>query len=377
METDLKEVVLNIHKNFPDSPQMIDATLTCLAVMDTLLISGLSHCIGLNLVGPSASSKSAVLSFFVGLIITLRVDNFTSRAFVTHYAGISREELEKIDLLSKLPGKCMIISDLAPLFTSSMEDLIQNIGVLTRIFDGQGYQSASGVYGMRGYTGRLIFSWLGATTPLPYRVWEALNRLGSRFVFLNMGEQVSSKDGLVGMLREGDLGGKVDNCSAVIREFMEALWKLHGGTGNVKWDTKADDKNLLIEISKMAIDVVNWRGIIQREDETGHNPPLIESPQRLVSTLYYIAQGCALIYGRTQLALADLKIVRAIAYSSMPQDRRLIREALLVRGFLTSEEVEGTIGCSRPTAHKVMGELKALGLVILEGSPRQHVIRLA
>ena len=165
--TDLKSVVLTIHENFPDDPQILRAALTGMATIACLLLDDLPHCIGLNFVGPPASAKTTVLDFFDTLSMVHRTDNFTPASFVSHYAGKTAEDLSKIDLLPRIKGKCILIPELAPLFSARHEDLMKNFGTITRVFDGRGFESESGVHGHRGYSGDFLFAWLGATTPLP------------------------------------------------------------------------------------------------------------------------------------------------------------------------------------------------------------------
>ena len=44
------------------------------------------------------------------------------------------------------------------------------IGILTRVFDGEGLETDSGVRGRRGYKGEDFFTLMGATTPFDKRV---------------------------------------------------------------------------------------------------------------------------------------------------------------------------------------------------------------
>ena len=76
--------------------------------------------------------------------------------------------------------------ELAPLFGLRNEDLLENFSILTRVLDGQGLTTDSGVHGHRGHTGDFLFAWIGCTTPIEHRVWKTMGKLGSRFLFLEM-----------------------------------------------------------------------------------------------------------------------------------------------------------------------------------------------
>ena len=86
---------------------------------------------------------------------------------------------------------------------------------------------------------------------------------------------------------------------------------------------------------------------------------------RLGATLYAIARGYALVRGEIQLLPLCIDVVRSIANSSMPEDRRMIFEALQSNRELSTTDVKKIVGASEPTAIKVMRELDALGVVEL------------
>ena len=52
--------------------------------------------------------------------------------------------------------------ELSPMFTTKEENLIQLLGIITRIADGHGYFSDSGAHGQRGYDEDIMFAWVGA-----------------------------------------------------------------------------------------------------------------------------------------------------------------------------------------------------------------------
>jgi CRP-like cAMP-binding protein len=121
----------------------------------------------------------------------------------------------------------------------------------------------------------------------------------------------------------------------------------------------------------MAIKVCGWRGLQLRQNGVGYNPALEEVPRRLAQTLYALARGRALLYKRNQLDYGDIEFVSHIAYASMPEDRARIFQYLWEReGYperkgepLTISIVAKLLGCTYPTAERVVGELITLGVV--------------
>ena len=115
-----------------------------------------------------------------------RSDKFTPKSFVSHSASVSREKLQEVDLLPRIRHRVLLVPELAPLFGLRNEDLLENFSILTRVLDGQGLSTDSGVHGRRGHTGDYLFAWIGCTTPIEYRVWKTMGKLGSRFLFFEM-----------------------------------------------------------------------------------------------------------------------------------------------------------------------------------------------
>lgn len=74
---------------------------------------------------------------------------------------------EEVDLLPRIRHKVFLFPELAPLFGLRNEDLLGSFSILTRVLDGQGLSTDSGVHGRRGHTGDYIFAWIGCTTPIP------------------------------------------------------------------------------------------------------------------------------------------------------------------------------------------------------------------
>ena len=62
-------------------------------------------------------------------------------------------------MLSKMKNKLFLISE-APTFAAKEDDLIQVLGIMTRILDGHGYESDTGAHGHRGYCEEMMFTWI-------------------------------------------------------------------------------------------------------------------------------------------------------------------------------------------------------------------------
>ena len=141
--TEAKDWKVVVGEHFPG---LVPPVAACIATACSLILSDLSNCPALVLIGQPSSSKTTILEFINPSFVYLS-DNFTPRAFVTHAANIKKADLEKIDLLPRLKHKLWMVKDLAPIFSKRLDDLTETVGMLTRILDGRGYQSDSGAQG--------------------------------------------------------------------------------------------------------------------------------------------------------------------------------------------------------------------------------------
>lgn len=121
-------------------------------------------------------------------------DNFSAKSFVSHSTAVKREELEKIDLLPRIKNKFFLTPELSPTFTKKDDDLIEILGILTRVLDGQGYESDTGAHGHRGYSGEHMFTWVGAAVDVPYKVHKHLGNLGAKLYFLRLSTFEKNED---------------------------------------------------------------------------------------------------------------------------------------------------------------------------------------
>jgi hypothetical protein len=93
------------------------------------------------LLGAPSSYKTLGIQMFRERKNVFYTDSFSAKAFVSHNTGIARDKLQEIDLLPKIRNKLFLTPELSPTFTKKDDDLIEILGIMTRILDGQGYES--------------------------------------------------------------------------------------------------------------------------------------------------------------------------------------------------------------------------------------------
>ena len=96
------------------------------------------------ILGPASCSKTVIIECFRGYNHTFYTDNFSPKSFVSHITGKTEEQLRKDDLLPKLKNKFFMTPELSPVFSARDDDLLQLLGIITRIVDGHGYESDTG-----------------------------------------------------------------------------------------------------------------------------------------------------------------------------------------------------------------------------------------
>ncbi|MFC2043996.1 helix-turn-helix domain-containing protein [Chloroflexota bacterium] len=359
-----------MEQNLPECWSPLEA---CLSIIGAATLKDIDHCIGLILVGAPGGRKTTTIGLLGRRDPLIKIDTFTPASFVSHDASKTEASLQKIDLLPQIKHKIMVIPELSPLFTQRYEDLTKDIGILTAVMDGTGFKSASGAHGKRGYDGDYRFGMIAATVPLEHRVWQALGRLSSRWIFYRLEEATGE-----GFDLRADFGSKKAVCEAVIQPFIKDLWK---GFASVPWNRAGDDEFLTDLLTVSAQLICKWRGITVRQDATGYNPALTEVPYRLAETLYALARGHALLWGRTQIETADTFFAMGVNCGNMPEDRaKLFREFMgkglknwdeIVAKRLSSADFPATL--SQQQAAKILGETFTLSATLSLGEVAEAI----
>lgn len=350
-------------------PECMAAGEVGLAVLSQLLIKDVRNPFGLVYVDVPSAGKTITLNFFSDIAeLVYSTDSFTPSSLVSHASNRKQKDLEKIDLLPRIRHRTLVVRDLAPIFAERQENLLKNLGVMTRVFDGEGYESDSGVHGKRGYKGDYTFMFLAGSTPIAPRVWKFMGNLGSRLFFLNMKASDKTEEELADLLIQDDFKQKEHECRRITRGLILTLWSEH--KGGVTWDKKSDPPEIRRIISRCAKLLAHLRGTVNvwgdddGSDKQHHTNVVIEKPTRINQLLYNLARGHALVCRRTTLMQEDLWPCIELALNSAQYNRIKLIEALIeFAGTINTGVVEEAIKCSNPTALKEIETLRVLGIV--------------
>jgi hypothetical protein len=381
---DLKAVRETIDQHFPGLWPAVDVALSVCA---TLLLAKNTNPTALIFVGGPSSSKTTIADMFADADVTVTdgqethglfylSDSFTPAAFVSQAASRSTKDLPKVDLLPRIKHKVLVTPELAPVFRGKDDELVKTFKIITRVLDGHGLKTDSATHGARGYRGDYLFCWIGATTPFDNNVWQMMGQLGSRLFFFVMGDdgEEVTVEMLVQSEEQGDYSERLAACKTVVADFLQDLFKRHGGIRSVNWNTKKDPRNVKEEIARLAKLLAEMRSEPTREanpehDHHGYVPAKREKPWRAQAVLRNLARGHALVHGRTELAQEDLPPIASVTVASMPPALGRVFTALVEKTGepLSTAECRDALEVQHPeTARKIMEELDRRGIACYE-----------
>jgi hypothetical protein len=303
-------------------------------------------------------------------------DSFSARSFVSHNTSVPKDKLEEIDLLPKIKNKLFLTPELSPIFSKKDDELIEILGILTRILDGHGYESDSGAHGHRGYTGEYMFTMLGAAVDIPRKVYRHLSSLGPKLYFLRTSTNQKTEEDFLKLLKEDNFKEKFNQLQAVLYEYLEyyescPIMKTKDNLPKIEWNEQKDDDETLAIIVKLGMLLAHLRGVVNtfqtkgtQGSDYGYDMPTIEHPSRAITQLRNLAKGHALIEGRNYITKEDISILIKVVLSTAPIQRVELFDLLLdYKGKMNSNIITESLGVTEPTALRIMTELKVVGLV--------------
>jgi hypothetical protein len=377
----LHDVVLN---NLPGIWPTLEFALSVKSILN---IKGCNLPFAGVILGPPSSLKTATIQLFRGYRYSFYTDSFTSKALVSHNSGVDEKKLKQIDMLPKIKNKLFLTPELAPIFASRDEDLLQILGTLTRIADGQGYESDTGSQGHREYAENIMFAWIGAAVEVPYKVHRHLAVLGPRLYFFRLAREVHSEDEYLYycMNVSDNFTERLDRIRYALYEYL-AFFELHPAieeseddgippkipfTGKSTEGT-ADRETIDRYLIKLAELLARLRAIVPtwytrdtQGSDYGYSIAIVEEPNRAITQLRNLARGHALSQGRDYITIEDdIPLLIKVVLSTASIERSSIFDILIANdGVLSTSQICEYLNTTQPTALRTMTELKAVGLV--------------
>jgi hypothetical protein len=380
LEERYKELKRIVDTNIPEIWPGLEFALSSLRILN---IYGCTlPFIGIILARPS-SYKTVVLNLLKPWYCTFYTDSFSPKAWITHTTAVdSEEKLSKIDMLPKVKDRHFLTPELAPIFTVDEKDLGLILGTITRIADGHGFGSDSGVHGHREY-GDTMFVWTGAAVDIPHNVYKMLSGLGFKIYFFRLPYKEKTEDELLEWsINGGEFNKKKADIGSALYDYLG--WFEIGPTlihdqqsdlYKMEWDNQKDDRDARRWIVRLAMVLTHLRCIAQtwrdKSDSTGStwgfHVTQPEAPERAMEVLRNLARGHALLTGRNFVTLEDIPIVVKTVLSTAHLDKvGLLFFLISNKGRATTEEIRKFLNVTRPTALRNMTELEVTRLVDVE-----------
>jgi hypothetical protein len=378
-----------VQELMPDIWLGLDFALSVLRVLN--LYDCTQPFIGL-LLGRPGSGKTVILSLLRDWPYAYFKDRFTPKAFLTHTTAVnSRHELEEIDMLPKMKDNIFLTPELAPIFSKKEDELVEIIGIIIRLADGQGLSDHSGAHGGRAYRDTM-FTWAGAAVDIPNKVYKILSTLGPKWYHFRLPFKEKTEEDLMREAKE------TKDFSLKERAIKEALFdylkwfeiaphaiseKPDPESDNddttltkakIEWDKARDEDRANRYIVKVAMllthlrcAVHTWQSYADGE-EMNYESSVCEDPSRTRQILYNLARGHALTRGRNFITIEDVSIVVKTVLSTAHIDRVAVFSLLISmpKGKLTTDEIMKFLNKSKYYALKTMTEFKAIGLADMD-----------
>jgi len=314
-------------------PHLWEGTEACLATICSLILEDCCNPIALVLQGEAGTGKSTILSMFEALKeLVYRSDDFSPKAFVSHSSTTKKSELAVNDLLPKIRYRCLLTSDLNPLFGAPEPDMKHNLSIVTRVLDGRGFTSDKGTHGQRGYVGDYPFSWIAACTPIDLRVFHIMGSMGSRLLFLMIEDhlkkyKVQEKSRVMTdeQLAKEIYQEKVKACQKIVTDLVVKIWRDMGGVRGFNWRAEGDlDPFMLQQVALHAQLMATMRSTVtiyrdEKRIEGKYSQARLEAPTRAMVQLVALARSRALCYGRRYLDEDDVGMIAKIAHIHVDQ----------------------------------------------------------
>ena len=387
---------------FPDSFQLLEF---CLAVKCIQNIYGNDLPFVGFILYKASSLKSTIIDSFQKYPLALYVDDLTKSAFLSHYSTNSEEQLQHDDLIPKMKNKLTLTSEIAPIINTNEDDLRKILGVITRLIDGQGYNSHSGTHGHRSYP-PMMFTWIGAGIEIPTKMWTMLSQAGFKLYFFRPTFRKKTVSDLKRIATDDHIPEKKQHLEGTLLEYLkvfdaapqtENIILDESGNPKIKWDTTRDQDIVINCISNVANLLASLRGIVytsysksrestkinNNEDDKNkenHETKFLQTEQieydieksatedaaRAVIQLKKLARGNAITQGRNYLIEEDAKLIITVGFSTTKINRaRLIDLLLKNYGELTTSQISKELEMSKPHALQSMQEFDALKIATI------------
>jgi hypothetical protein len=198
-------------------------------------------------------------------------------------------------------------------------------------------------------------------------------QLGNRIYFYEIISVELKEEDLLAYAKQNDGDSHLRECQALVNDFINGHFQRYP-VKNVDPGSLELPEDVALAIVRYAQLISVGRSEVFLSDFNESRAATPEGPHRIILSLKMFAMGSALADERAHVtAENELPMIRHIAFSTLPENRRKLLKALLLSGGrITSTDVATALRISRPTALDWMKELGATGLVEYEPGDSQN-----
>ena len=403
VETAYHELHKTVDDNIPQAWSGIEFILSVKAILHIKEIT-LPY-IGIIL-GPPAGVKTVPLKLLRERPHTFFSDKFNPAAMISHVIlPIGMKEGEQ-HMLNKMKNNLVLAPELAPLFAKRVDELREVIALLTRVADGDGFESDSGL-GHKGVTGKVMFVFGGAAVEFPPQVYAMLTNFGPKIYFSRLPKVEKSHEQYVEELKGEQFTQKFQRIKDAMSKYLdifESCPTAEPEEGLPYYLPKISLEKFRANDCEDALDIIVYLGKLLKhlravtwtyeyststkkttqegekietteteERDFSYNTSVFEEQDRANRQHYNLALGHALSMGRTSIGIEDIPLIVNVTLSTAPQNRHRVFELLLENGgTLTTQEICDELKVHRNTANKTMTELVAVGLAKWSKTGEEH-----
>lgn len=310
------------------------------------------------IIDASGGGKTELLRAFRGHPDAYFLSKLTEKSLISGYRD--PDSPRDPSLLPELDGKVLIVKDLAPILQMRRESRNKILADFRDAYDGFS-DNATGTLGKITYQAR--FTFLVACTLAVERFDCVEQELGERMVRFRARGQASLSKTRRAIQGIGGDEPMRDEMRRLIGNFLAPL---------DSFPTQVPEK-LVEPLARLSDFTAKARSHVQR-DRRGDLQylPRPEVGTRLGKELGKLLLALSVVRGKPEPDEADFAMVQRVADDSIPPNRLAVIQALR-REPMQLSEVRAATNLPYSTAHRVLDDLRVLGIVAGEGDPENLV----
>jgi hypothetical protein len=305
----------------PAQHAMLDLAMAVASSVEVSIVNGWPV-VWLMFSGPPSCGKTSTVELLRGCQskVIFR-DQITAAGLKSDYVNPQSGKTPR-GLLYGLDKHCLVIKEMAALFSLHPNALKTFIGTLQAAYDGQ-FDSQSGTVGHQAI--KTTFAFLGCGTPDVFEQHlHAMNAIGPRFLYYRIPQLTLTEMRELARQRKAikDLHRKMTALGAMVASHLE---QLPAPEESEPWPD---------EIDRLAEFLVQGRCTPQylKDEDDGYKKQVvgvtIEDPTRLTKQLYTLGLCLARLRGEREIADQDVGLLMQVVMSTLPYARWKVLEAI-------------------------------------------------